>query len=846
MRINSPYITGSATITGNLCVQGTITGTITGVASTASYAETLDGLDSTQFVQTGSFNSYTSSASSSLGDLSGSVATTTLNLSSSLSGSIGGLSGSVATTTSNLSSSIGSVSSSVATTTLNLSSSIGSLSGSVAITTFNLSSSIGGLSSSVATTTSGLGGRITTIEGRYATTGSNIFVGSQTITGSLYITTDLVVQGCSCLQNITASAVSIGTNTVVLNTATPAVRFAGISVQDSGSNAGVTGSIYWDGLCNRWIYSNPTGIGYSGGMLLSGPRTSTLGTESPLTCNYISKSGGGDHLYDSCIIDDGTTVCVNANLKVSGQVCGLMGTFSCVGIGTSTPSTKLQVVGSIKITDNPGVDYIGFGAGNTSAKYSYITSTSEGAQKVGLAIYTTCDAGTTNQERVRITDLGNVGIGCTSPTYHLEVRCAASTSSCYLAAMFARSTGAADGVGDIIAFGANGVSSIAGIYRTSGSWGLELQTANQNTRMRIDNGGNIGIGTLTPGTKLEISSTAADADRTLPHNVLTITALQTQAPYGPFGGSILFKNSSYVSGVVCSARIRSVIYDDGAPANCGGGLWFETTPTPGGTLTPSLVIDYQGRVGIRCSSPGAQLVVYGACNGDTTLHVQNGSVSGKITFSNNTANAIYGGGWYGYMGYNSATYHYFGQCIVAPNLRVQSAFADLTLCGTNTSSPHLGGTFSITTNQDGNGRTIIGNNTVGRAMYLEANGNVTFNCTLSATVVNAGSCFALGAIGHYQNYRNTSGCFAIFCASQGAILYVTSMHNNGRSTAIVSYANGVTAGAAISIVNQVTPYGPASLGFGVCANGWVYGYAQYGGPMDFYAISMNSNFAWGF
>ena len=330
MRINSPYITGSATITGNLCVQGTILGTITGVASTASYAETLDGLDSTQFVQTGSFNSYTSSASSSIGSLSGSVATTT----SGLSSSIGSLSSSVATTTSGLSSSIGSLSSSVATTTSGLSSSV--------------SSSIGSLSGSVATTTSGLAGRIGTIEGNYATTGSNTFVGSQVITGSLYITNDMIVQGCSCLQNITASAVSIGTNTVVLNTATPAVRFAGVSVQDSGSNAGVTGSIYWDGLCNRWIYSNPSDIGYSGGMLMSGPRTSTLGTESPLTCNYIAKSGGGDHLYDSCIIDDGTTVCINANLKGSGTisgtniygstaVCSVVGKFTtCIDAGSGT------------------------------------------------------------------------------------------------------------------------------------------------------------------------------------------------------------------------------------------------------------------------------------------------------------------------------------------------------------------------------------------------------------------------------------------------------------------------------------------------------------------------------
>jgi hypothetical protein len=194
--------------------------------------------------------------------------------------------------------------------------------------------------------------------GSLATTGSNTFYGQQTFSGSLYVQNDLVVQGSSSLQNITASAVSIGTNIVYLNTDTPAVRFAGLTVQDSGSSAGVTGSMLWDSLCNRWIYSNPSTIGYSGGMLLSGPRTQTLGTEPTLTCNYVAKSGGGDHLYDSCIIDDGTTVCVNANLKGSGtingttiygstNVCSPIGLFSgCVGVGI-TPIDKLHVNGNI-------------------------------------------------------------------------------------------------------------------------------------------------------------------------------------------------------------------------------------------------------------------------------------------------------------------------------------------------------------------------------------------------------------------------------------------------------------------------------------------------------------------
>ncbi len=149
--------------------------------------------------------------------------------------------------------------------------------------------------------------------GSFATTGSNTFYGTQVFSGSVFIATDLIVQGSSSIQYISASSVSIGTNIVQLNTATPSVRFAGMSVQDSGSSAGITGSMLWDSLCNRWIYSNPSTIGYSGGMLLSGPRASTLGSETTLTCNYVAKSGGGDHLYDSCIYESGSYVGINTN-----------------------------------------------------------------------------------------------------------------------------------------------------------------------------------------------------------------------------------------------------------------------------------------------------------------------------------------------------------------------------------------------------------------------------------------------------------------------------------------------------------------------------------------------------
>ena len=240
------------------------------MAGTASNALLLDGFDSTAFVFTSSFNTISQSISSQLNTLQ-----------TTSDSNVGRLD--------NLESKSSSVDISISN-----------------INSFTASNNITSLNSKT---------------GSYATTGSNSFYGTQVFSGSVYIANDLIVQGSSSIQYISASSVSIGTNIVQLNTATPSVRFAGISVQDSGSSVGVTGSILWDSLCNKWIYSNPSTVGYSGGMLMSGPRSSQLGNETPLTCNYIAKSGGGDHLYDSCIIDDGTTTCIKNNLVGTGTAC---------------------------------------------------------------------------------------------------------------------------------------------------------------------------------------------------------------------------------------------------------------------------------------------------------------------------------------------------------------------------------------------------------------------------------------------------------------------------------------------------------------------------------------------
>ena len=123
------------------------------------------------------------------------------------------------------------------------------ISGSAQVTLSN-TTGYSTFSSSLATTDAGQDNRLSSIEGKtgsYATTGSNIFIGNQTITGSLYVSQDLIIAGSSSIQHISSSVVNIADNIITVNAQNPAVRFGGLAVIDSGSSPQVSGSLLFMG-----------------------------------------------------------------------------------------------------------------------------------------------------------------------------------------------------------------------------------------------------------------------------------------------------------------------------------------------------------------------------------------------------------------------------------------------------------------------------------------------------------------------------------------------------------------------------------------------------------------------
>jgi len=185
--------------------------------------------------------------------------------------------------------------------------------------------------------------------GIFATTGSNTFQGSQIVTGSLFITQNLVVAGSSSIQYISSSVVDIADNIITVNAFNPGVRFGGLAVIDSGSSPQVSGSMLFDSIKDQWIFVHQNQSVVTSSIVLMGPETyNDLGNETYLSANRLPKGSGIEHLRDSNITDTGTVVSINSNTGVTGSLT--------VSGATTIGSTPI-LYGNVAIKSNSSTSY---------------------------------------------------------------------------------------------------------------------------------------------------------------------------------------------------------------------------------------------------------------------------------------------------------------------------------------------------------------------------------------------------------------------------------------------------------------------------------------------------------
>jgi hypothetical protein len=289
-----------------------------------------------------------------------------------------------------------------------------------------------------------------------------------------------------------------------------------------------------------------------------------------------------------------------------------------VGIGTTSPAYKLDVVG--KIFSNTEIQ-ASSAVINSSGGYASFGSNS-GATPIRIGRDTTSND-------IIINASGNVGIGNTAPSQVLHV-----TGNIRVTGAYYDSANSAGTSGQILSSTATGTSWIAapsgGGISGSGTTNYVPKftgaSAIGNSQI-FDNGTNVGIGTTTPSAKLQVLKGSSG-------NVASFASGATGT--GNYSGITLHSSTS-AGDDWYGSEIRS-INTNGNPSFLNPRLGFFTqdysTYLPAGR-TEKMSILGNGDIGIGTTSPSAKLHVIGNVTVSATLLTANAKLTGTLTDSLN-------------------------------------------------------------------------------------------------------------------------------------------------------------------------------------------------------------------
>ena len=294
-----------------------------------------------------------------------------------------------------------------------------------------------------------------------------------------------------------------------------------------------------------------------------------------------------------------------------------------VGIGETEPDYRLH----IKDGDSNGL--LKFENPDAGGESYIMAISDDGGVAYGAAgTFSIRDSGNNVRLAIKKTS-GNVGIGTTSPTKLLHLYNSVSADD----------TGINIQTSDKTAFlGYGGLSNKFAVDFDGPAIEFRAADASYASRMIIEDGGNVGIGTITPGALLELSSAAADS------TILRLTNTASSLTENDTISAIQFYNSDITDD---SPNIAASIYADAGPSGGSGKLRFHTTPvgSEGAAATATMTLDHGGRVGIGEDTPSQELHVKGSNDSAGALwtSIGPGNIPGVKVQNSSTSDGNYAG-----------------------------------------------------------------------------------------------------------------------------------------------------------------------------------------------------------